>query len=96
MAKASTRDFEEYGWRVGRPHLSAGPWEQFGSHRASIYRHPKGTVEIDEYRSGFTSMGVTMNGRHYRRRWEAKWGDKTLARLARQFIEDIMNEGQNG
>ena len=52
MAKVNTRDFEEYSWRVGRTYLSAGPWGQGGSHRASIYRHPKGAVEIDEYRAG--------------------------------------------
>lgn len=99
MAKVSTRDFEDDSWLVGRPYLSTRSWQYDDTQRSSTYRHPLGIVEVDEYVGGtkpIVCMRFNADGCQYSRRWEAKWGDKTLARLARQFIEDIMNEGQNG
>lgn len=85
-------DFEENAWWVGRGYLAKGSWEHNGSHRHSIYRSPFGIAEVDEYPSGrtpITAIRFTWNGKQHTRRWETTWGDRTLARLAREMIEEI-------
>ncbi len=86
-----TGDFEAYSWRVSRPYLQKGSWEHNDTHRTSLYRHPAGVVEVDEYLHGqpIVAMRLVHKGICHCRRWEAMWGDKTLARLAREFIEEI-------
>jgi hypothetical protein len=86
-----TRDFEDYDYMSGRPYLCIGTWEHNDTHRSSTYRHPLGVVEVDEYISGkpILAFGFNWQGRTYRRRWEHSFGDKTIARLAREFVEEI-------
>lgn len=95
---ARVSDFQEDVWCVGRPRLSKGSWVHDGTHRESVYRHPYTIVEISEYIGGttpFTSMTFNSGGIQYSRRWEAQWGDLTLARLAREFVEDVFLGGQS-
>jgi hypothetical protein len=37
----------------------------------------------------YTNLRLTMDGRSYSRRWEHMFGKKTLAKLAREFQEEI-------
>lgn len=91
----SMSDFEASDYAISRGYFSLGTWDCWpsgGGQRASLYRHPRGIVEIYEYRGGctpITSMKFIWTGRHYRRCWEHAWGDNTLARLAREFVEEV-------
>lgn len=64
-------DFDESAWSVGRAYLSAGSWPHGGTTRHSIYRHPLGIVEIDEYTAGkpITAIRFTHAGVQHMRRW---------------------------
>lgn len=90
----STRNFSEGSWSCGRPYLAKGLWEgERGSYRQSTYRHPAGLVEIyEQFGRDMTNMRFRYRGRDYFRTWETTWGDKTLARLAREFIESKVKE----
>lgn len=86
-------DFKDQIWKLSRSYLSAGSWEGVNStHRKSCYRSPHGIVEIYEYRSckPSVSMRFIHEGNEHMRRWETRWGDKTLARLAREFVEEVV------
>lgn len=90
MADRKTEQFEDYGYKAGRPYLAKGEWQYGGTNRSSTYRHPLGLVEVDEYtHNPITALGFYWQGHVYRRRWEHSFGDKTLARLAREFVEEI-------
>jgi hypothetical protein len=87
-------DYESCTWNVGRSYLSMGSWEgQNASYRHGLYRHPLGLVEVYEClgRHGTTSMRFIYGGTEFVRRWSTTWGDKTLARLARELVEDVVS-----
>lgn len=84
-------DFEEDRYKVSRSYLSmnergAGGW------REGHFQHPEGLVRVFEARIprfAMTSMFFIRQGHSHQRRWNTVWGDKTLARLAREFVEDV-------
>jgi hypothetical protein len=85
-------EFEECSWATGRPYLSVGCWQGTnGRYREHTYRHPAGVVEIYEQTGPrpLTSMRFRHAGRDHSRTWRTTWGNKTIARLARKFIEDM-------
>jgi hypothetical protein len=90
------KDFESYDWSVyGRGYLSMGRWEgDDGTYRHGLYRHPAGLVEVYEQVGDrpHVSMRFRWKGRDYSRDWKTSWGDKTIARLAREMIEDTVKE----
>lgn len=93
MTRVTMADYEQHEWQLGRTYLSTGRWEgQNCSYRDSKFRSPHGIVEIYENigRVHVTSMRFIHNGIEYSRRWPACWGDKTLARLARELVEDVV------
>lgn len=87
-----TTDFTEGNWALSRSYLSTGPWEEGnGSYRQSVFRHPRGLVEIYEQNGReMTNMRLRHGAREYWRHWDKLWGEKTVARLAREFIEDVV------
>jgi hypothetical protein len=82
-------DFEESEWACGRPYLSVGRWQYDGGYRNHVYRHPLGLVEIYEQvgNNPILTMRFQREGRAYGRTWRRVFGQKTIARLAREFIE---------
>lgn len=80
-------DYEERDWAAGRAYLAMGCWQ--GSYRQGVYRHPLGLVEVYEQVGSrpMTSLRFRHRGRDYTRTWRTVWGDKTLARLARELID---------
>jgi len=52
------------------------------------YVHPLGIVRVVRF-STVTSLYLVRAKREYQRRWERYWGDKTISRLAREFLEDM-------
>jgi hypothetical protein len=84
-------DYTEGSWGSGPAYLAKGLWQgENGSYRQSTYRHPLGVVEIyEQNRREMTNLRFRHEGRDYWRHWDKLWGDKTVARLAREFIEDI-------
>jgi hypothetical protein len=84
-------DFDEWDWSPGaRGYLSMHEWR--GAYREGVYRHPAGLVEVYECLGdkGYLSLRLRWKGRDYCRSWKTVWGDKTIARLAREFIEEKM------
>lgn len=93
MTRVTMHDFQDSSWNHSRGYLSTGSWlGQNGSYRESSYRSNHGVVEIYEQigRHEIVSMRFIHDGREHMRRWDTSWGDKTLARLAREFVETII------
>jgi hypothetical protein len=92
MPRVTMRDFEDWGWKVSSSYLSMGRTE--GSQREGVYMHPECIFRVFEIYGNrpITSMFFILDGHSYHRRWETIWGDKTLARLAREFIEEVTSE----
>lgn len=87
-------DYEQQNWAVGRPHLSLNSETGEG-----VYRHPAGLVEITLVSHGpmrITHLKVHHQGRSISRRWETIWPERTIARLCREFIEDVIAQPQPG
>lgn len=85
-------DFDQHDWSTGRSYLSMGCWQGDNkSYRQGVYRSPVGLVEVYEQVGdrGHTSLRLMHAGRDYCRSWKTVWGDKTIARLAREFVEEI-------
>lgn len=93
MGRISTRDYEEGRYSFRRGYLTM---QRAGEcFRRGQYHHPEGIVEVFEslsVRGERTSLYLTRNGLSISRTWQAAWGDKTIARLAREFMEDIISE----
>lgn len=88
------KDFDEGSWAAGRPYLVGNHWQgENRSYRQPLYRHAEGVVEIYEQTGSnpLTNMRFRYGGRDYYRTWRTTWGDKTLARLAREFIESVVD-----
>lgn len=88
----SMTDFEEYDWAAGPPYLSVGAWQgENRDYREHTYRHPRGVVEVYQQIGVYplVNMRFRHKGRDHVRTWRAHWGDKTIARLARELVEDI-------
>lgn len=87
-------DFEDDNWSSGRSYLSTGCWQGDNKdYRQNVFRSDHGLVEIYEQtpvNHRFTSMRFVFGGRDYMRRWGTTWGVKTQARLAREFIKEIV------
>lgn len=87
-------DYEDYNFKHSRGYFSAGRWEGNGDSRfrESCYRSPQGIVEIYEQHGAcrpIVGMRFIHDGHCWMRRWETTWGDKTIARLARELVEDV-------
>lgn len=81
-------DFEEMQYRVSRSYLSMD--KDVGGWREGLFHHPEGLVRVFESKVAglpVTAMFFVSNGMSYQRRWEGLFGDKTLARLARELVE---------
>jgi hypothetical protein len=89
--KVTMQDYEDYSFGQSQGYFSAGPWVGEGF-RESCYRSPHGIVEIYEQlgKRPIVSMRFIHQGQCRMRRWDTSWGDKTIARLAREFVESVV------
>jgi hypothetical protein len=86
----STADFSASSWSVGRGYLRLHRHGDLSSgyYWMGEYIHPRGVVTV--YRQdNFTRMDLLVGGRLCSRSWARRWGDKTISRLAREFVEDV-------
>jgi hypothetical protein len=84
-------EFEDTSYKVGRSYLCSMKGE--GGWREGIFNHPLGLVRVFESMTPqhqATSMYFHHLGRSHHRRWAKVWGEKTLARLAREFVEHVV------
>ena len=87
-------DYEQSDWAVGRAYLSYDADRGEG-----VYRHPLGLVQVDTIAASpirATYLRLIHEGREYSRRWGVVWGERTIARLCREFIEDVIVQPQPG
>lgn len=78
-----------YGERRGflRMHGTQGN-ERCGYWENGEFMHPNGIVSV--YRdTKFTRFDFMFGDRMHTRQWERAWGDRTIPRLAREFVNDI-------
>lgn len=86
-------DYDQYDWAVSRGYLSMGNWQgEQKSYRQGVFRHPIGLVEVYEQigSCSYVSLRFRHAGRDHCRSWKTSWGDKTIARLAREFVGDVV------
>lgn len=94
-------DYEEREWSAGRPYLLVGRWEgESHKSRESTFRNPLAAVQIYEWldreNRPRTHMRFQRDGREWGRFWDHGFGDRTLARLAREFVEEKTGLKCNG
>jgi hypothetical protein len=93
MSRVRTTDFTEYEFGSGRSYLSMGCWQgPDRTYRQGLFRAAPGLIEIYEQTGAhpMTNMRFRHAGRDYGRCWRTVWGEKTLARLAREFMEEVL------
>lgn len=93
MTRVTMHDFEEQSYSFGRSYLSMGSWSgETSAYRTGHFRSSHGLVEIYEYvgKHPGVSMRFIHKGTEHLRRWNTSWGDKTIARLARELVETII------
>lgn len=90
MKRIRLSDFEQADYALARPHLAA--MYRDGEGRTGIFASMHGYVRIYESvgRHRSTFMIFIHEGRTFSRDWKAVWGDKTLARLAREFVDEVV------
>jgi hypothetical protein len=89
MSKVTTADFEVWSYAVTRGWLrlrrNGGPEAYYWT---GEYVRPGGVVDV--YRQyNLTRLELLVDGRMCVRTWRRYWGNKTISRLAREFIEDL-------
>lgn len=89
-------DYEQAEWTANRSYLCMGA--RRGCYREGVFRHPAGLVEVYEHTGSnpVLSLRFRCRGRDYIRRWATNWTDKTIARLAREMIEELSEIGLTG
>lgn len=90
MTIRRTSDFKSCDYAVGRSYLAMYPDGCGGS---GVFTSPRGYARVfksitPRHQSSF--IVFIHAGRSYSRSWNAAWGDKTLARLAREFIAEVV------
>jgi len=62
-----------------------------GFYWTGVFMDPRGIVRV--YRQAdHTSLTYIADGRSYDRSWTRYWSDRTINRLARALITDVLNE----
>jgi hypothetical protein len=77
-----------------QPYLTMRKGENGYPYRTGVFWSRHGFVDIYSQpplrkQSGITSMRFIHDGRIYSRRWQTEWPDRTIARLAREFADEI-------
>lgn len=92
MTGVRTCEHVEHDYALGRTYLSMGA-RQEGRGRRGTFWSGHGLVDVftsDDPRWTVTHLVFVRDGRIHSRRWNAAWGDKTIARLARELVEDVV------
>jgi hypothetical protein len=93
--KIKITDFSDWDFASGT-HLTMRPADPEYGYRHGLFFSRHGIVDIywqppitreDRSWDGLTSMSILVGGRTFHRSWKAAWGDKTIARLAREFAD---------
>lgn len=91
MTRVRTSDFHQQEWLLGRSWLSMTPWD--GESRRGHFRSLHGIVQVFLSRNPrwtVTTIEFIHDGVSYSRRWKTLFGDKTIARLARELVEEVV------
>lgn len=91
MTRVKLTDFEQQEWALGRTWLSMDIWQ--GDTRRGSFRSAHGFVDVFTSRNPrwrVTAIEYLHEGVSYSRRWKALFGDRTIARLARELVEDVI------
>lgn len=62
--------------------------EKIGFWQMGEFMHPNGIVSV-YCQEDFTRLDFMHGDRMHTRQWERRWGDRTIPKLARQFVADI-------
>lgn len=90
--RVTTADYSVYSSRSARGYLMlhrhGGP--EHGYYWTGAFMHPRGIVQV--YRQhDYTRLSFADGLRVCHRSWERYWGDRTISRLAREFIQDLLS-----
>lgn len=90
MPRVTLEDFSVYS--SGKtPYLMLN---KHGNWWSGWYYHPRGIVAV--YREGgYTRLSLSDGCRVCHRSWARYWGDRTISRLAREFIRDLIDRPSN-
>lgn len=91
MSRVRLTDFEQQKWALSRSYLSMDAWR--GESRDGHFFSPHGFVRVWMSRNPRwirTALTFIHDGRTYDRRWKTLFGDRTIARLARELVEEVV------
>ena len=90
--RITTRDFTQIHYRSA----SGLRWiDPKGDYPRGAVHTDHGLVEVYGDRKRREMLLVFLHGgRTYHRNWKTLWGDLTIARLAREFAEDVTTRGE--
>jgi hypothetical protein len=84
---------QEWTYAVGKGHLAIhlhGDAKN-GFYSTGVFLDPRGIVRV--YRQiDHTNLTYIADGRSHDRSWNRYWSDRTINRLARALITDVLNE----
>jgi hypothetical protein len=87
IQKADFTDWS-YAERRGFLRMHSHGNENIGFYQMGEFMHPNGIVTV-YCQEDFTRLDFMHGDRLHTRQWERRWGDRTIPKLARQFVSDI-------
>lgn len=95
MTRVRMADYEERRWKIGSSYLAM---RQDGENsRVGTFQHPEGVARVFVFsgqRAQSTFILFNHHGQQLSRSWPTCWRDRTIARLARELIEDAVEEAR--
>lgn len=91
MSRTTQFSNQSYSERRGFLRMHSYGTSLSGQYDLGDFMDPRGIVSV--YRQcdpDFLRLDFMHGGRFYSRQWEEYFGDRTIPRLARQFITDIL------
>lgn len=85
-------DFYDYSYaeRRGFLRMHSHGDDRIGYYQMGEFMHPDGIVTV-YCQEDFTRLDFMHGDRMFNRQWERRWGDRTIPKLARQFVQDIQS-----
>ena len=80
-------DYEARAWTAPRGRLEMT--EHGRGYSTGVFINRLGVVRVCQFTT-VTALYLVRGGIEYQRCWDRRWGRKTISRLAREYLEDML------